>query len=120
MDTVLPATKGFTFTRNLPLLNQAGSLGFDVSSAVTPEVTLALASETAPFPPMDIDLADVRLTANTSRPIEFARGAEKVSFAAQGSAFAGFGVYRSGSGAAAALGQGTDDTGLESVAFDVD
>jgi hypothetical protein len=120
MDTVLPATKGFTFTRNLPLLNQAGSLGFDVSSAITPEVALALASETATFPATDIDLADIRLTASTSRPIEFARGADKVSFAAQGSSFAGFGIYRSSRAAAAALGQGTADTGLESVNFDVD
>src|SRR6476620_7778810 len=86
-------SKGFSFTRNISLLNQAASLGFDVSGA-PPDVLAALASDQKPFPPRDIDLLEVGLTGSTPKPIEFGRGSDKVSFAATASAFAGLGVYR--------------------------
>src|SRR6185436_13420604 len=56
--------KGFKFGRNLPLLNQKASLGFEVSSGIQTDVVTALLSETAPFPDRDIDLAEVALNAS--------------------------------------------------------
>ena len=64
MDVASPVAnvKGFKFGRNLPLLNQKASLGFEVSSGIQPDVVTALLSETTPFPDRDIDLAEVRST----------------------------------------------------------
>src|SRR6185503_2128097 len=93
---VLSPEKQFHFKKNLSLLNQNASLGFEISADLRPDVLEALKSDTAPFPSRDIELADLTLKASTSKPIEFARGNDKIGFTAAGSAFAGFGVYRSG------------------------
>ena len=61
--------KGFKFGRNLPLLNQKASLGFEVSSGIQPDVVTALLSQTTPFPDRDIDLA-MRLNAAIERPTD--------------------------------------------------
>src|SRR5436190_22598538 len=100
-------SRPFNFKRNISLMNQAASLGFEVSGA-PPDVLLALASDHASFPPRDIDLVDVRLQASTDKPIEFARGIDKVSFSATASAFAGLGVYRTGGALLKRLGVGAE------------
>jgi hypothetical protein len=118
MSTVLPV-KAFNFTKNLSLLNQNASLGFAVSTA-RPDVLLPLASDTQPFGPGDIELAEVSLNASTAKPIEFSRGTDKVSFTASGSAFAGFGVYRTGATLLKRLGDRAEDFSLEALEFGVD
>lgn len=100
----------FQFTRNLPLLNQNGSLGFDVSGAASPAVAAALATPDGRFPDGDIEVASLKLAASSARPIEFGRGVDKVSFAARGSAFAGLGLYRSAAALLPALGAADDET----------
>jgi hypothetical protein len=105
----LASPRGFTFGRNLPLLNQRASVGFEISSGIGADVVAALASTTEPFPERDIELAELRLQASTSQPIEFARGADKISFTASGSVFAGFGVYRTGTALLAQLGDRAED-----------
>src|SRR5262245_28142741 len=109
--------KGFKFGRNLPLLNQKASLGFEVSSGIRPDVVTALLSETTPFPDRDIDLAEVALNASTPAPIEFARGTDKVSFSASGGVFAGFGVYRTGGALLNRIGDRAQDFALEALEF---
>ena len=109
--------KGFKFGRNLPLLNQKASLGFEVSSGIRPDVVTALLSGTTPFPDRDIDLAEVALNASTPAPIEFARGSDKVSFSASGGVFAGFGVYRTGGALLNRLGDRAQDFALEALEF---
>jgi hypothetical protein len=109
--------KGFKFGRNLPLLNQQASLGFDVSSGIRMDVVTALLSETAPFPDRDIDLAEIALNASTPAPIEFARGTDKVSFSASGGVFAGLGVYRSGGALLNRIGDRAQDFSLEALEF---
>lgn len=99
----------FHFTRNLPLLDHAGSLGFDISGAASPAVATAFATPGGLLPAGDIDVARVSLAATTDKPIAFGRGTDKVSFTAKGSAFAGLGVYRSADKALAALGPAPDD-----------
>ena len=81
MSTVLTQPQGFTFKKNLPLLHSAGSLGFNVTT-VSPTVLKALASDEGEFPREDIDLADVRLSASTAKPIQFGLAGAKVSFTA--------------------------------------
>jgi hypothetical protein len=114
--TIVPAN-GFNFTRNLSLLNGAGSVGINISSEIKPDVAAALASATAPFPARDIDLAEVGLEASTPKPIEFARGADKISFSASLKGFAGLGVYRSGANLLKRLGDGAEDFSLEALEF---
>src|SRR4051812_42182059 len=114
--SILPVN-GFNFERNLPLLNGAGSLGINVSSEIKADVAKALASPTAPFPARDIDLAEIGLEASTPNPIEFARGADKVSFSASLKGFAGLGVYRSGATLLKRLGDGAEDFSLEALEF---
>ena len=109
--------KGFKFGRNLPLLNQKASLGFEVSSGIRPDVVTALLSETTPFPDREIDLAEVALNASTPAPIEFARGTDKVSFSASGGVFAGFGVYRTGGALLTRIGDRAQDFALEALEF---
>ncbi len=100
MNGVLAGIKGFAFKKNLPLLNQAASLGFDLATA-PPAVLAVLADENnpRPFGEGDVDLGDTKLTASTEKPIEFARGADKVSFSSSANAFAGLGVYPNWRGA---------------------
>lgn len=108
----------FHFTRNLPLLDHAGSLGFDVAGAADPAVARALADPNGRFPNGDVDVASVTLTAATDKPIAFGRGADKVSFAAKASAFSGLGVYRSGARAMTAIGTAPDEVvGLDAREF---
>ena len=114
--SILPIN-GFNFTRNLSLLNGAGSLGINVSSEIKPDVAAALASPTAPFPPRDIDLLEIGLAASTAKPIEFARGADKISFSASLKGFAGLGVYHSGATLLKRLGDGADDFSLGPLEF---
>lgn len=110
----------FQFTRNLPLLNQNGSLGFDVAGGVEQAGARALLDPSGSFPEGDVDIASVRLQAATAKPIEFGRGTDKVSFAAKGSAFAGLGLYRSPTAALKALGAaGEDVVTLSDDEFDV-
>ena len=111
------ASTAFKFGRNLPLLNQKASLGFEVSSGIRPDVVTALLSGTTPFPDRDIDLAEVALNASTPAPIEFARGSDKVSFSASGGVFAGFGVYRRGGALLNRLGDRAQDFALEALEF---
>lgn len=113
----VPGINGFKFGRNLPLLNQKASLGFEVSSGIRPDVVTALISSTSPFPDRDIDLAEVALNASTPAPIEFARGSDKVSFSASGGVFAGFGVYRTGGALLNRLGDRAQDFSLEALEF---
>ena len=61
----------FNFSKNLALLNGNASVGFVVSGARRPDVLAALSSDSAPFPPGDVELADITLGANTPKPIEF-------------------------------------------------
>lgn len=117
MTTTSPTTS-FTFKRNLPLLNESGSLGFELSTIKRPDVLTALAKNTA-FPAGDIELADLSARASTAKPIEFARGSDKVSFVAHGGVFAGFGVYRTGARLLAKLGEGANDFALNGVEFAV-
>ena len=91
MSTVLSQPKGFAFKKNLPILHSSGSLGFDVNSS-SPKVLMALLSDEGEFGPGDIELADVRLSASTPKPIQFGLADAKVSFTAQGSVFAGVGL----------------------------
>jgi len=109
--------KGFKFGRNLPLLNEKASLGFEVSSGIRPDVVTALLAETAPFPDRDIDLAEIALNASTPAPIEFARGTDKVSFSASGGVFAGLGVYRTGGALLNRIGDRAQDFALEALEF---
>ena len=117
---------GFNFQKNASLLNGAGSLGVTLSSGITPDVAIALAAPTEPFPERDIDVASVALSASTPKPIEFARGTDKISFTASASAFAGLGVYHSGAallkqlGANPVAGQPSDDLSLTPLEFGVD
>ena len=113
----LPGINGFKFGKNLPLLNQKASLGFEVSSGIRPDVVAALISDSSPFPDRDIDLAEVALNASTPAPIEFARGSDKVSFSASGGVFAGFGVYRTGGALLNRLGDRAQDFSLEALEF---
>ena len=119
MDVASPVAnvKGFKFGRNLPLLNQKASLGFEVSSGIQPDVVTALLSKTTPFPDRDIDLAEVALNASTPAPIEFARGTDKVSFSASGGVFAGFGVYRTGGALLNRIGDRAQDFALDALEF---
>jgi hypothetical protein len=110
--TLTPGAGGFSFGRNIGLLNQSASVGFRISSALAPDVLAALRSSTDPFPARDIELAEIGLEASTSQPIEFGRGADKISFTAAGSVFAGLGIYRSGAALLAKLGEGADDFDL--------
>src|SRR5262249_16477217 len=109
--------KGFKFNRNVSLLNQNGSLGFEISGQLQPDVIAALASETAPFPQRNIELAEVSLKASTPNPIEFARGSDKISFTASGSAFAGLGIYRTGAALLQKLGDNAQDFSLGALEF---
>lgn len=108
----------FHFTKNLPLLDHAGSLGFDVAGTADPAVAAALATPDGAFPAGDVDVASVTLAAATDRPIAFGRGTDKISFSAKGSAFAGLGVYRNADRALAAVGTAPDDVvALRAVEF---
>lgn len=116
MNTVPSQPKGFTFKRNLPFLHSAGSLGFDVNT-VSPTVLRALASDDGEFPEGNVDLADVKLSANTPKPIQFGLADAKVSFTAQGSVFAGFGLYSTGGTLLKKLGAESEDVSLEALEF---
>jgi len=118
MSTVLSQPKGFAFKKNLPLLHSAGSLGFDVTSA-SPKVLTALLSDEGEFAPGDIDLADVKLTASTPKPIQFGLADAKVSFTAQGSVFAGFGLYEKGGALLKKLGAQSEDFSLDALEFNI-
>ena len=124
MNSVLGGMDDFKFGKNLSLLNGAGSTSIKLAGSRNPAVLLALATPEGVFPPADIELADVALEAGTAKPIEFARGADKVSFTAQASAFAGFGIYHSGPALLAKLGQhvavgeDADDFSLSPIEFD--
>src|SRR5947207_1904820 len=109
--------QGFKFQRNLSLLNGAASLGFDFSSGMPPDVAAALVADGQPLPAGDIELAEVKLKANTDKPIEFGRGQDKVSFTAAGSAFAGLGIYHSGKKLLQKLGEGVEDFSLNAIEF---
>jgi hypothetical protein len=110
--------KPFNFKKNISLLNQNGSLGFAVAGQLQPDVAAALASNTQPFPARDIELAEVNLKAsNEDKPIEFARGNDKIGFTASGGVFAGFGVYRTGAALLKKLGENCDDFSLEAIEF---
>src|SRR5262249_5500021 len=100
------------FKRNLSLLNQKGSLGFEISGQLQPDVITALASDSEPFPARDIELAEVGLKASTANPIEFARGSDKISFTASGSTFAGLGIYRTDAALLQQLGGKSEDFSL--------
>src|SRR5438445_3896933 len=115
-----PQPKGFNFSKSLSLLNNNASLGFDFSSQLQPDVALALLSDTAPFPARDIELAEIGLKASTANPIEFARGADKISFTASGGAFAGLGVYQTGAALLQKLGDHAEDFSLDALEFDKD
>ena len=82
------------FQRNLPFLNPAGSLGIQVTADRGGDVLSALLSSEKPFPNREIELGEIKASAETSKPIEFGTGSLRASFSAQGSAFAGIGVYR--------------------------
>jgi len=112
--------KGFAFKRNLSLLNQAGSLGFEFSSPLPPDVVQALASDNEAFPRRDIEIGEVRLKASATSPIEFARGNDKISFTASGGAFAGLGIYRTGAALLAKIGDKAEDFSLEALEFATD
>ena len=118
--TLLAQIKGFNFSKNLSLLNQNASLGFDISSQVQGDVAAALLSDTAPFPQRDIELAEIGLKASTANPIEFARGADKISFTASGSAFAGLGIYHTGAALLKKLGDNAADFSLDALEFEND
>src|SRR5262249_8059606 len=112
--------KGFKFHRNLSLLNQNGSLGFEISGQVQPDVIAALVSDTQPFPQRNIEFAEVGLKASTPNPIEFARGSDKISFTASGSAFAGLGIYQTGAALLQKLGGSAEDFSLGALEFEND
>jgi hypothetical protein len=116
--TLLAQIKGFNFSKNLSLLNQNASVGFDISSQVQGDVAAALLSDTAPFPQRDIELAEIGLKASTASPIEFARGADKISFTASGSAFAGLGIYHTGAALLKKLGDNAADFSLDALEFE--
>src|SRR5262245_51641460 len=116
MNTVLSQPKGFTFKRNVAFLHSAGSLGFDVNT-VSPTVLRALLSDDGEFPAGDVDLADVKLSANTPKPIQFGLADAKVSFSAQGGVFAGFGLYSAGGTLLKKLGAESEDFSLEALEF---
>lgn len=119
-QTVPAPVDGFKFQKNVSLLNGAASLGFNVSSQLQADVALALASDAQPFPVRDIDIAEVGLKAETAKPIEFARGQDKISFTASGGGFAGLGVYRTGAALLGKLGDGAKDFSLSGIEFGVD
>src|SRR5206468_4530156 len=108
--------KEFHFKRNVSLLNQNGSLGFEASADLQPDVLAALAGDTE-FPLRDIELAEFGLKANTPNPIEFARGADKISFTASGGVFAGLGVYHTGGALLAKIGDKAADLSLQALEF---
>src|SRR5262245_304154 len=110
---------GFNFKRNLSLLNGVGSLGINVSSGLSPEIAAALAFETTTFPARDIEIAELGLEANTPKPIEFARGTDKISFTASLQAFTGLGVYRSGAALLKRLGDAVEDFDIGALEFGV-
>jgi len=118
--TLLAQIKGFNFSKNLSLLNQNASVGFDISSQVQGDVAAALLSDTAPFPQRDIELAEIGLKASTANPIEFARGADKISFTASGSVFAGLGIYHTGAALLKKLGDNAADFSLDALEFEND
>src|ERR1051326_214105 len=110
----------FNFSKNFSLLDGSASAGFAVSAERRPDVIAALRSESSPFPPGDIELADVSLSASTPKPIEFVSGNEKVSFTASGSAFAGIGIYRKDQALLQKLDDRAQDFSLDAVEFGVD
>jgi hypothetical protein len=79
------------FQRNLPFLNQAGSLGLRVSADAAADVRTALLNND-PFPAREIALAEISARAETSKPVQFGNGNLKVEFGAEASA--GIGVFQ--------------------------
>jgi hypothetical protein len=109
---------GFDFDRNLPFLSGRGSLGFKVAGRSRADAALALMTSRQPFPEGDIDFSDVRLEASTPQPIVFSRSeSDKISFTASGSAFAGFGFYRSAAALIKRLPAAQDNQGREWIHF---
>lgn len=79
------------FQRNLPFLNQAGSLGLNVAADAAADVRAALLANT-PFPVRQIALAEISARAETAKPIQFGSGNLKAEFGAGASA--GIGVFQ--------------------------
>jgi hypothetical protein len=79
------------FQRNLPFLNQAGSLGLEVRADAAPDVLAALRAN-GPFPAREIALAEIAARAESPKPIQFGSGSLKAEFAAGASA--GIGVFQ--------------------------
>jgi hypothetical protein len=132
LTATVPATKssegepphqgiaGFQFQKNLSLLNESASIGFELSSQVPADVAAALMSDTLPFPARDIEISEVRLKPVSERPIEFGCGQDKISFTAFRSRFAGLGVYRNSAALVGTLGVGADDFSFSGVEFAAD
>ena len=83
------------FTRNKDLLGGDAAIGLVASAPKDPALARALAAN-KPFPNRSIEIGDVALTGAAGKDVIFGKGRGKVVFDAEGSAFAGFGVYPDG------------------------